>query len=697
MSGGERNGDRPTPEERRRFGAVRTPRPLALWIVRSVDALLRSRLGREGGLAEPGVRVLDPAAGDFNFLRAAWAEALRKPVGEEGLEGVRRHLLADFLGIEIRPRAWAAGQRAAARWLARCGAPLEEGERAPLLLADALADPERWTADGPFRAGEAAAAARAKREASFDVVLGNPPFAGHSPSHSPNRGSWATSLLHGWTLPDGRWDEGCFRVDGRPLPERNLKWIHDDTVKFLRLAQWLVERRGEGIVALVVNRNLLEAPTLRGLRRSLLSSFGEVYALDLHGDRRRREEAPGGGRDENVFPGIAQGAAVLLLVKRRAEPEGEAGPARVFRGNLHGERREKLRALAGSTVETAEWREVRPRGPLFPFASADRRREREYRRMTPLPEVFPVYSQGIVTGRDAEVVALDREELEEKLAGQPEAPAGWRGSLETFLVRPFDLRCLLYDRKALERPREAVMGHLRRGPNVALVASRQHTGRPGAFVSRWLAGHKVVCGYAPSSLFPLWLYPREGGAPRPNLGAGVLRLLAERYGAEPSPEEVLGAAYAALNHPGYFLSYGHLMRQEFPKIPFPPCLRGFRQRARLGWALIEAHLLRGEPPVPPGARTVGEEGPGGRKAAVYEAEAGRVLLGGGFGFEGVEPEVWGFRVGGRAVLPAWLRARARRPLGARGTLQFLGIAGAIRRTLEVRAEIARLTEEGETG
>jgi hypothetical protein len=135
-------GDRPTPEERRRFGAVRTPRPLVLWIVRSVDALLRGRLGREGGLAEPGVRVLDPAAGDFNFLRAAWAEAVRKPAGAEGPEALRRHLLADFLGFEIRPGAWAAGQRAAARWLARCGAPLEAGERVPLLLADAT----RWCA-----------------------------------------------------------------------------------------------------------------------------------------------------------------------------------------------------------------------------------------------------------------------------------------------------------------------------------------------------------------------------------------------------------------------------------------------------------------------------------------------------------------------------------------------------------------------
>ncbi|HEV7506564.1 MAG TPA: hypothetical protein VGS07_16805 [Thermoanaerobaculia bacterium] len=38
---------------------------------------------------------------------------------------------------------------------------------------------------------------------------------------------------------------------GQPLGERNPKWLQDDYVKFLRLAQWKIDQAGEGIVAFV--------------------------------------------------------------------------------------------------------------------------------------------------------------------------------------------------------------------------------------------------------------------------------------------------------------------------------------------------------------------------------------------------------------------------------------------------------------
>ena len=50
-------------------GVYATPRPLTRFVVRSVDFLLRSRLGLERGLADPAVRLLDPAAGPANFRR----------------------------------------------------------------------------------------------------------------------------------------------------------------------------------------------------------------------------------------------------------------------------------------------------------------------------------------------------------------------------------------------------------------------------------------------------------------------------------------------------------------------------------------------------------------------------------------------------------------------------------------------------
>jgi hypothetical protein len=345
---------------------------------------------------------------------------------------------------------------------------------------------------------EAQAALAARAETAFSVVLGNPPFSGRS----ANPGSWIRDLLRGYELPDGRSDDGYFRVDGRPLGERNVKWLQDDSVKFLRLAQWLIDRNGEGVVAFVVNHNGLEAPTFSGLRQSLLRTFDQVYALDLHGNQRRREAGPVGELDENVFAGVAQGIAVLFLVKSRRE-----GERRVYRADLFGTRREKLRTLAGVSLESLAWKSCEPGAPRFLFRPSDALRERDYLRGVSLPEIFPVHSLGVITGRDSQALAFNREDFEPRLTATGKTSS--RGAVRSFLFRPFDLRQILYERVELERPRLAVMSHLRRRGNLALLALRQSTTETGAFVTRWVAGHKVLNSYHPIPFFPCFCSTRR--------------------------------------------------------------------------------------------------------------------------------------------------------------------------------------------
>ena len=50
------------------------------------------------------------------------------------------------------------------------------------------------------------------------------------------------------------------------------------------------------------------------MRRRLLGTFDEIYILNLHGNSRKKEVAPDGGKDENVF-NIMQGVAITLFVK----------------------------------------------------------------------------------------------------------------------------------------------------------------------------------------------------------------------------------------------------------------------------------------------------------------------------------------------------------------------------------------------
>jgi predicted helicase len=130
------------------------------------------------------------------------------------------------------------------------------------------------------------------------VVLGNPPYSGIS----ANKGEWITKLI-----------EDYKRVDGKPLGERK-QWLQDDYVKFIRFGQWRIEQTGQGILAFITNHAYLDNPTFRGMRQSLMNTFDEIYTLDLHGNTKKRETAPDGGRDENVFD-IQQGVAISIMVK----------------------------------------------------------------------------------------------------------------------------------------------------------------------------------------------------------------------------------------------------------------------------------------------------------------------------------------------------------------------------------------------
>src|SRR6202035_3563612 len=94
------------------------------------------------------------------------------------------------------------------------------------------------------------------------------------------------------------------------------KWLQNDYVKFIRFAQWRISRTNEGIIGYITDRGYLENPTFRGMRRSLLESFNEIYVYDLHGGLKKKETAPDGGKDENVFD-IQQGVAILLCLKQQ--------------------------------------------------------------------------------------------------------------------------------------------------------------------------------------------------------------------------------------------------------------------------------------------------------------------------------------------------------------------------------------------
>ena len=156
-------------------------------------------------------------------------------------------------------------------------------------------------------------AGKVKKEQPILVILGNPPYSGIS----ANKGKWIDDLLKkGYTRADGTKDDGYYQVDGKPLGEKNPKWLQDDYVKFIRFAQWKIDQAGEGILGFITNHSYLDNPTFRGMRQSLMNSFNEIYILDLHGNSLKKEKCPDGSKDENVFD-IQQGVAIALFIKKK--------------------------------------------------------------------------------------------------------------------------------------------------------------------------------------------------------------------------------------------------------------------------------------------------------------------------------------------------------------------------------------------
>lgn len=581
---------------RRVRGVYYTPEPVVSYIVRSVDHLLKTRFGCPAGLADtartedgqPRVLVLDPACGTGTFLYAV-VDHIREAFRQRGNAGmwsgfVREHLLPRLFGFELLMGAYAVahfklGMQLAAQDLpdgrATWAYDFAGDDRLGVYLTNSLEEAEKQvtTFFGPLRiiTDEARQAERVKRDLPIMVVVGNPPYAGHSANASRRK----TDVMHPETgQPTGRKREfltwigerlqDYYQVDGKPLGERNPKWLQDDYVKFIRFGQWRIEQTGAGVLAFITNHGYLDNPTFRGMRQQLMETFTDIYVLDLHGNARKREQTPDGGPDENVFD-IQQGVAVSLFVK---EP-GRDGPARVHHAELWGEREDKYGWLAAHDIDKTDWSELAPATPLYLFTPQDTDLRTEYDRGWQIAEAMPANVLGFQSHRDKFAIAFDDATMQARIADLRDPTltdddlrdsyglrdnSGWQLSvarkglrndkkwkqwLTRCLYRPFDWRSCYFNTVAMDRPRPQLQQHMLR-PNLSLNTVRQ---------TKMPLWEHVVVANAPtpavfveikdgSSVFPLYTYPEpdepavtEDGQ-NEQLSMGIRKEIGQK---EPSP------------------------------------------------------------------------------------------------------------------------------------------------------------------
>ncbi|MGB8598533.1 MAG: type ISP restriction/modification enzyme, partial [Burkholderiales bacterium] len=431
------------PRLRESRGVYYTPEPVVSYIVRSVDAILKRDFKLPAGLADQSkvkinnpqrlqdkenkksktkasetrevhrVQILDPACGTGTFLHAVIAQIKQSFAGNAGMWPgyVAEHLLPRLFGFELLMAPYAVAHMKLGLQLKESGYDFASDERLKIFLTNTLEQAHEMTGLPLFTqwlADEAAAADAVKRDVPIMVVLGNPPYSGHS----SNKGEWIADLLRGNDTTNSLMPEktsNYFEADGAPLGERNPKWLNDDYVKFMRFAQWRIEQTGHGVLAFVTNHGYLDNPTFRGMRQSLLNSFDEIYLLDLHGNSKKKEKSPDGNKDDNVFD-IQQGVAIGIFVKKPASAKAVGRIAKTHHADLYGTRASKYAWLFEKDVTDTQWNKLVPQSPAYLFAQQDAVLLEEYERSWKITEAMPVNSVGIVTARDALTIHFTRED-----------------------------------------------------------------------------------------------------------------------------------------------------------------------------------------------------------------------------------------------------------------------------------------------
>ena len=519
------------PKTRERRGVYYTPEPVVSYIVRSSHLILKEQFSRPDGLATESVTVLDPAAGTLTFLAEATSLAVQEFTAKYGSgareEFIRGHILKNFYAFELMMAPYAIGHLKMSFLLEELGYRLAEDERCKLYLTNTLDSKELEQTPLPGMASlseQSHLAGQVKKEQPILVILGNPPYSGHSTNVYEEVRAY-------------------YQVDGKPLGEKNPKWLQDDYVKFIRFAQWKIDQAGEGLLGFITNHSYLDNPTFRGMRRSLMQSFNEIYLLDLHGNTLKKERCPDGSKDENVFD-IMQGVSILFCVKRK----GDASVAKMRYAELWGKREEKYARLQQDDVRSTQWRELTPKADSYLFVPRDESLAEHYEKWPKITDVFPVNSVGIATARDALTIKWSKDEVwstvlnfsrldsetarlaydlgpdardwKVDLAQKDLLDGGLdRKKIAKVLYRPFDTRYTYYtghSRGFHCMPRREVMQHmLQEQENIGLLWTRPMSPTyefsvivANGLIDQCTVGNKTA-GAGISYLAPLFLYPEK--------------------------------------------------------------------------------------------------------------------------------------------------------------------------------------------
>jgi len=739
------------PALRKARGVWYTPQPVVNFIVRAVDDILKTEFDLPEGLADSSkkkikvnyqgkqiekevhkVQILDPATGTGTFLEETIKHIHKKYEGMQGIwsKYVEDDLIPRVNGFELLMASYAMAHLKLDMLLTETGYVPTKDQRLRVFLTNSLEEPhpDSGTLWGNILSDEADQANEVKRDSPVMCIIGNPPYSGES----ANKGEWIMKLMEDYKKEPGGIQK---------LQERNPKWINDDYVKFLRYGQHYIEKNGQGVLAFINPHGFLDNPTFRGMRWNLLKTYDKIYTIDLHGNSKKKETAPDGSPDVNVFD-IMQGVSINLFVKTGKKKPSELG--KVFHYDLYGKRDYKYDFLNINSIKSIEYKLLDNIEPNYFFASKIFLDGGSYKKGFMVNDLFLTNGVGLTTAHDNFVIKekkndllnfytdfqnTDRDEdlLHSKF--QVKKKEGWNilqgydniksesdlsKYIEPISYRPFDNRFVFYEDKLVWRTVRKVMQHFQKNENIGLTLCKQFKTGDDYFHS-FITNRIIESSYVSNrtseiaSAFPLYLYPKNNGQQTldqssertPNLNAEIVKEISGKIGLiftnekevtkdTFAPIDILDYIYAVLHSPTYREKYKEFLKIDFPRVPYPKDKDTFWKLVKLGGEIRQIHLLESavvEKPISKYPHT------GTNVMAKTKYENGNVYINETQCFEDVPEVAWNFYIGGYQPAQKWLKDRKDRELQIDDIRHYMKIIVALTETDRLMKEIDKIEIE----
>lgn len=737
------------PKDKKNFGVYYTPIEIVRFIVRSIDTLLKEELQVADGLGNrdvidhrivdellhlPQVQILDPATGTGTFL-AEVVNLLADRYQDQSLfwqKYVHENLLPRLYGFEIQVASSTVAHIKLDLVLRKSGYIPQESDVFNIRITNSLT---REISKGGANTGywiseELQEANKIKAHRPIMVMMGNPPYNGESENDTKEL----------------RKEIECYKIEpGFEKSKKHIsdtKWLNNDYVQFIRLAEQYLESKGKGVLGFINPNEYLEGNTFRGMRYHLLRTFDEIYILDLHGSTKLKEKNPeDGSKDENVFS-IQIGVCINIFVKK-ALPEGEVRPknklARVFHTNKFGKKAEKLKYINELDFHDIRFKEVELHSPMYYFVPIDfRHMEKFYEGFAP-KDLFKVGGVGMCSKRDkiayqsqigdikdtiTDFQNLTEDQLKEKYQITEESQDAPLHSAIANVIsfgdkfeyykklcyRPFDNKWTYFTNKSrgfIARPVYEIMKNLTlqdEQKNLGLIVGQ--SGRVVGdmqwnlvFVTDTITDMNVFYrggGY----VYPLYAVvsqeethtdgsttqTTETSKILPNLNDEIVDKIEERLGRRPSPEEIFDFIYAVLYSAKYRERYTEFLKRDFPHIPYPTDANTFDLLVEKGAELRKLHLMKDFSKWD-AMQQYPCLGSGSNKIEERTWRNNRVYINKTQYYDNVPEEVWNFHIGGYQVAEKWLKDHKNNDLSLNDVEHYSNVLYAINHTITKMKEI----------